>query len=119
VSGKSSRDFLEQPDFETSSSQMLDLLERHPRVREHVNIVARFSHRAEGAVIAAVSYLVSLSNKKLVAEFNGATPDSDPEAVHLHGDNDKVTGVNAVPYGTTLPTPPPSDHTDSRVRPGV
>ena len=31
---------LEQPDFKISSSQMLNILKRHPGVRAHVNLVA-------------------------------------------------------------------------------
>jgi hypothetical protein len=110
---------LEQLDFLTSSSEMLDLLERHPRVRAHVNLLARFPHGAGCAAIAALSYLGSLTNKKLAAEFIGSALGYDLEAVHQDGENDKFTGVNGVPYGTTLPTPPPSDHLDSPVRPGA
>jgi hypothetical protein len=102
---------LEQPDYETSSSQMLDLLERHPGVRAHVDLVARLPLGEGGAAIAALSYFDSLTNKKLAAEFIGA--------VHLDERNAEVTGVNGVPYGTTLPTPLPSDHMDSPVRPGA
>jgi len=110
---------LEQPDYGISSSEMLDLLERHPGVRAHVNLVARLPLGKEGAVIAALSYFDYLTNKKLAAEFIGAAPDYCPEAVHLDDKNEKVTGVNGVPYGTTLPTPPPSGDLDSPVRPGA
>jgi hypothetical protein len=98
---------LEQPGFEPSSSQMLNILRRHPGVRAHVNLVARLPLGEGGAAIAALSYLGSLTNKKLAAEFIGAAP------------NDKFNGVNGVPYGTTLPTPLPSDHMDSPVSPGA
>jgi hypothetical protein len=96
---------LEQLDFLTSSSEMLDLLERHPGVRAHVNLLARFPYGAGCAAIAALSYLGSLTNKKLAAEFIGSALGYDLEAVHQDG--------------TTLPTPPPSDHLDSPVRPGA
>jgi hypothetical protein len=52
-------------------------------------------------------------------KFIGSALGYDLEAVHQNGENDKFTGVNGVPYGTTLPTPPPSDHLDSPVRPGA
>jgi hypothetical protein len=58
---------LEQPDFKISSSQMLNILKRHPGVRAHVNLVAHLPSGEGGAAIAALSYLGSLTNKKLAA----------------------------------------------------
>jgi hypothetical protein len=109
---------LVQPDFEISSSQMLNILKRHPGVRAHVNLVAHLPRGKGGAAIAALSYSGSLTNEKVAAKFIGAAPDHCPEAVHLDDKNEKVAGVG-VPFGTTLPTPPPSDHMDSPVRPGA
>jgi hypothetical protein len=57
------------PGFSATPSEMLDLLERHPEIRSHVELVYGFASWARRASIAALSYLGSFIDEKRSAEF--------------------------------------------------
>jgi hypothetical protein len=57
------------PGFSATPSEMLDLLERHPEIRSHVELVYGFASWTRRASIAALSYLGSFIDEKRSAEF--------------------------------------------------
>jgi len=57
------------PRFSATPSEILDLLERHPEIRSHVELVYGFAGWARHASIAALSYLGSFIDKKWSAGF--------------------------------------------------